>query len=224
MQEGPLTWWLLVLAHLLPAADVPVPLSRLVTLLEQLPSFPGQDQQDPPGTGQLLEALASVPGVRLSQRGDDAAGPDADGEPTWIALQPELRQLLRQAWEQLDPDGRFRRALSRAVLSVLSAAEQQALSEAAWQASRLERLHHQLTLDLEEGLRCFQRLFGPATAGWRRSFARTLLETVRECEPLLTSPQRWQLRVWEAQLLRLEEQPHLAQALLERLQQEADPS
>ncbi|MBE3568018.1 MAG: tetratricopeptide repeat protein [Thermogemmatispora sp.] len=221
--EEPRSWWLLVLAHLQPTA-VPVPAWRLLSVLQQLPPFPGQD---PPGTGQLLEALASVPGVRLSQHGDDAAGPDADGEPTWIALQPELHQLLRQAWEQLDPDGRFRRALSRAVLSVLSAAEQQAeqaLSEAAWQASRLERLHHQLTLDLEEGLRHFQRLFGPATVGWRRSFARTLLETVRECEPLLTSPQRWQLRVWEAQLLRLEEQPALAQQLLERLQQEADPS
>ncbi|RAQ93929.1 tetratricopeptide repeat protein [Thermogemmatispora tikiterensis] len=216
--EEPHSWWLLLLAHLQPAAttDVSVPLSRLVSLLQQLPSFPGQD---PPEAGQLLEALASVPGVRLSR---SHAGPD--GEPVWVALQPELRQLLRQAWECHDPDRRFRRELSRAVISSSEQQAEQPLAEAEWQASRVELLAHWLTVDVEEGLRRFQQLFGPATVGWRSGFARTLLETVRDYEPTLTPPQRWQLRLWEAQLLRLEEQPHLAQALLERLQQEADPS
>ncbi|WP_052889466.1 tetratricopeptide repeat protein [Thermogemmatispora carboxidivorans] len=219
--EEPRSWWLLVLAHLQPAADVPVPAWRLLSVLQQLPPFPGQE---PPEAEQLLEALARVLGVRLSQRGNDAAGPDADGEPGWLALQPELRQLLRQAWEQHDPDRRFRRALSRLVIASAALQQEQARSEAAWQASRVELLHHQLTLDLEEGLRHFQQLFGPATVGWRSGFARILLETVREEEPILTPAQRWQLRLWEAQLLRIEEQPQLAQTLLARLQQEADPS
>ncbi len=88
----------------------------------------------------------------------------------------------------------------------------------------MERLAQRLELDREEGLHWFERLFSRACLSWRRGFARTLLETVRADEPALTPAQRWQLRLWEVQLLRLEDQPARAQALLERVQQEADPS
>ncbi|WP_069804412.1 tetratricopeptide repeat protein [Thermogemmatispora onikobensis] len=204
--ERPLNWLILVLAHVYHRLSAPL----LAWLLTQVKLTEDGEQVS---VEEWLAALRQLSFVRAAGEGDE------------LALHDEMRRLVvHYCWERQDPDRRFRRGLSRAVISYYEQQNEQALSEQEWQASRVELLAHWLTLDVEEGLRRFRRLFGPATVGWRSGFARTLLETVRECEPLLTSPQRWLLRVWEAQLLRIEEQPALAQELLERLQQEADPS
>ncbi|MBE3564484.1 MAG: tetratricopeptide repeat protein [Thermogemmatispora sp.] len=204
--ERPLNWLILVLAHVYHRLSAPL----LSWLLTQVRLTEAGEQVS---VEEWLAALRQLSFVRAAGEGDE------------LALHDEMRRLVvHYCWERQDPDRRFRRELSRAVISYYEQQNEQALSEQEWQASRVELLAHWLTMDVEEGLRRFQRLFGPATVGWRSGFARTLLETVRDYEPVLTPAQRWQLRLWEAQLLRIEEQPHLAQALLERLQQEADPS
>nr|BBH92255.1 hypothetical protein KTA_04540 [Thermogemmatispora argillosa] len=224
--EGPLAWWLLVLAHWQPGPALPgIPLTRLAALLARLSA--GERQAPPIALRTLVAALRQVPGVRLS--GLRVPPQAAQDEAACVALQAELRRLLVQAgWEPQDPDRRFRRALSRVILAAASAEDQPAPprseTEAAWQASLLEQLAQRLELDREAGLHWFERPFSRACLSGRRGLARALLETVREVEPLLTPPQRWQLRLWEVRLLRLEERPAQAQALLEHLRQEADPA
>ncbi|WP_052887406.1 tetratricopeptide repeat protein [Thermogemmatispora carboxidivorans] len=204
--ERPLNWLILVLAHVYHRLSAPL----LAWLLTQVKLT---EDGEHASVEEWLTALRQLSFVRAAGEGDE------------LALHDEMRRLVvHYCWERQDPDRRFRRGLSRAVISYYEQQKEQALPEQEWLASRVELLAHWLTVDVEEGLRRFQQLFGPATVGWRSGFARILLETVREEEPILTPAQRWQLRLWEAQLLRIEEQPQLAQTLLARLQQEADPS
>ncbi|WP_376797444.1 tetratricopeptide repeat protein [Thermogemmatispora sp.] len=204
--ERPLNWLILLLAHIYHRLSAPL-LSWVLSQVK-LTETDGQSAVE-----EWLAALRQLSFVRAAGEGDE------------LALHDEMRRLVvLYCWERQDPDRRFRRELSRAVISYYEQQNEQALSEQQWQASRVELLYHRLTLDLEEGLGYFRRLFGLATLGWRSGFARMLLETVREFELHLTPVQRWRLALWEARLLRIEEQPAQAQVLLERLQQEADPA
>ncbi|MBX5452004.1 MAG: tetratricopeptide repeat protein, partial [Thermogemmatispora sp.] len=204
--ERPLNWLILVLAHVYHRLSAPL-LSWLLTQVRLA------EDSERVSVDEWLAALRRLSFVRIAGEGDE------------LALHDEMRRLVvHYCWERQDPDRRFRRELSRAVIAYYEQHAGQALPEQEWQASSVELLYHRLTLDREEGLKWFERLFSPAFLSWRSGFARTLLETVREFEPLLTPPQRWQLRVWEARLLRIEEQPAQARALLERLLQEADPA
>nr|BBH94273.1 hypothetical protein KTA_24720 [Thermogemmatispora argillosa] len=204
--ERPLNWLILVLAHVYHRLSAPL-LSWLLAHVRLA------EDGEHVSIDEWLAALRQLSFVRIAGEGDE------------LALHDEMRRLVVQyCWDRQDPDRRFRRELSRAVIAYYEQRAEQALPEQEWQACSVELLYHRLALDREEGLKWFERLFSPAFLSWRSGFARTLLETVREFEPLLTLPQRWQLRLWEARLLRIEEQPAQAQALLERLRQEADPA
>ncbi|RAQ94308.1 hypothetical protein [Thermogemmatispora tikiterensis] len=192
MQEGPLPWWLLALAYLLPGSSEPgLALSWLAHLLNRFSTrLPGQE---PLSKAQLL----TVPGIRLS----------CDGKS--VSLQEEIRHLLVQVgWRLLDPDGRFRRELSRLVLThSLTALELEAgqvLPEADWQAwQRLQLLHH-LIIDHQEGWRRGKLLLTRALAQRLPATASRLLAILQQFEGQLSPLKRRELRVWERQIQQLE--------------------
>ncbi|MBE3568499.1 MAG: hypothetical protein IMW90_22515 [Thermogemmatispora sp.] len=191
-QEGPLTWWLLVLAHLLPGSSEPgLALSWLAHLLSHFSArAPGQES--------LRKAsLLTVPGVRLS----------CDGKS--VSLQEEIRHLLVQVgWRLLDPDERFRRELSRLVLAHSLAALEleagQVLPEPDWQAwQRLQLLHH-LIIEHQEGWRHGKLLLTRALAQRLPAEGSRLLAILQQFEGQLSPPQRRELHLWERQIQQLE--------------------
>lgn len=204
--EHPLHWVILFMAH----AFHRFTLDLLDWILQQtaLREAVGTIQSGP-----LLETLLPLSFIRRANEGQE------------IALHDEMRRLVTQyCWERQDPDGRFRREISLAILRYDAARLAGDLSEPERQRCQVESLHHQLFLDLEAGLATFHELFRHAVQRWRGAFARTLLSTVQAFAHACSPAQRTDLQLCEVALLRIEEQPLLALQALERLKQTADPA
>jgi hypothetical protein len=188
--EKPQAWWLLVLAHVVPGASEPgVTLPWLADLLGLLPADPALGLGA--SAAALRAALSALSVVRMSSTGES------------VTLAEKIRRLiLRYGWECQDPDRRFRRELSRAVLHLCERELQaeQELTRPAWQARQMLLLFHHLCVDLEEGWQRGKHLFISALTHGDQGLAYRLLETLRQFEHELPPPRRRQLQRWEGAL------------------------
>jgi hypothetical protein len=211
--EKPQAWWLLVLAHVVPGASEPgVALPWLADLLDLLPADPAL------GVGAsaaaLRAALSVLSAVRMSSTGES------------VTLVEEVRRLvLRYGWERQDPDRRFRRELSRAVLRLCERELQteQELARPTWQARQVLLLFHHLCVDLEEGWQRGKHLFIEALTHGDQGLACRLLETLCQFKHELPLSRRRQLQRWEDALQPLATEVEEAQRRLSSLTQEVDP-
>lgn len=137
----------------------------------------------------LLEQVASLSFVRLSSTGES------------FALHDEMLPLLNKyCWEFQDPDGRARRSISQTMIPYYEREITQTQDEQERQVYILEKLYHQLSLNLDEGLHSFYQHFEQAIRSWNSTFARLLILEAQNFGPLMSRIQRDEMRLAQAKL------------------------
>src|SRR2546428_5551916 len=161
---------------------------------------------------ELLEELPTLSFVRRAGSGDD------------FVLHDEMRNLVtRNWWDVQDIDRRYRCDVSRGTVSYYEQEIARVQKEQVHQVYVVEMLYHKLYLDVEDGLRFFDRHFIRAISLWLTAYARSLLQETQNYLRYMSTAKKYNLMLSEAILLRKEENPKEAFALYQQLEQEAEP-
>jgi tetratricopeptide (TPR) repeat protein len=158
------------------------------------------------------EELPTLSFVRQAGSGDD------------FVLHDEMRNLVtRNWWDVQDIDRRYRCDVSRGTVSYYEQEIASVQNEQLRQVYVVEMLYHKLFLDVEDGLKFFDRHFNRAINLWLTAYARSLLQETHHYLRYMSQAQLYNLTLSEAKLLRKEEKPKEAFALYQQLEQEAKP-
>jgi tetratricopeptide (TPR) repeat protein len=203
--ENPLNWVILFMAHAYHRFNMPLLewILQRVAVSEQVRSFSQE---------KLLSLLPTLSFIRQSGTGND------------FVLHDEMQRLVtKYCWGVQDTDRRFRRDISRSVISYYERELKQTLNEQQRQGYIIEILYHRLFVDLDDGLNYFQQQFNEAVRLLKNAFARLLLQEVQKFSNQLSLAQSNELLYSEGVLLRSEESPQAALSILQRLRQGSDP-
>src|SRR5436305_8571944 len=156
--ENPMNWVILFMAH----AYHHFNMALLEHILDQVPQL---EPIHPVNREEIAEALLQLSFVRRSSTGDS------------FMLHDEMRRLVvKYCWEKLDPDKRYRKAISQRVIEYYIEQHAQTDNESWQQLCDLVILHHRLFIDLSDGLQYFKSRFLAARILRRRVFARLLFQ------------------------------------------------
>jgi tetratricopeptide (TPR) repeat protein len=159
---------------------------------------------------ELRETLPRLSFVRQTGSGDT------------FVLHDEMQRLVtKYCWSAQDPDQRYRKAISRSMIRYYEQLLGQKLDEQTRQTYIIELLYHYLSADLDEGMSYFSRQFNQATSLLKNAFARLLQQEAQKFFDLVTPDQQSTLQLTETRLLRLENNPAAALAMLSSLEQNA---
>ncbi|TMC15380.1 MAG: tetratricopeptide repeat protein [Chloroflexi bacterium] len=203
--ENPMNWVILFMAH----AYHHFNLALLEHILDQVPQ---PEPIRPVNREEMAEALPQLSFVRRSSTGDS------------FVLHDEMRRLVvKYCWEELDPDRRYRKAVSQRVMEYYMEELTRAQNESWQQLCDLVILHHRLFIDLSDGLQYFKSRFLAARILRRRGFARLLFQEAQNVGSSMSLVQRNDLQLAGAQLLRLEDALDDALNALDQIKKESDP-
>ncbi len=203
--EDPLNWVILFMAHVYHRFNMPI----LEWILRGLALDEPVRSISPENLSKLLPKLSFV---RQAGLGDD------------FVLHDEMRRLVtKYCWEPQDTDMRFRKDISRSVISYYEQAMAHQLSEQERQGYIVEMLYHQLFVDLDDGLRYFLEQFQITLRFSQTALGRLLLQEIQKFSSAFLLAQRNAIQLAEVKLYRSDENPVLALEALQRLKQEIDP-
>ncbi len=180
-----------------------------VSFLSQLMNWPGLRGLVPEIEYQdLVIALPTLSFVRSTE----------DGEV--FVLHDEMRRLINKyCWEVHDQDGRIRRELSMLAVDYYTMLIAKEEDEEKRQSYIVEKLFHELFLDVEAGFQSFERHLNDALKLSPRTFARALFQELQKFEPRFSYEQRQAMKFAEVRVLREEEDPGTALSVLDSLDQ-----
>ena len=178
--------------------------------LKRLVDWPGlQGLVSYPQYQELVEELPKLSFVRSSGSGGN------------FVLHDEMRRLVNMyCWEKQDQDKRIRCELSALAINHYTELIDQEENEGKRQSYIVEKLYHELFLDIETGFQSFKRHFSHAITFSLRAFARILLQELQKFDKQLSHKQRMSMKLAEAQVLREEENPTDALDILTTLEQD----
>lgn len=150
-----------------------------------------------------------------------------------LVLHDEMRRMVNDyCWPREDPTRSLRLELSQLMIENYNARLAAQPEEELRESYLVERLFHELYLDIDAGFASFSQQFGQALRMSQNAFARSLLQEVkrfdeenvrtREKRPQLSLAQRQDLKMAEARLLVIEENPQTALQIYQEL--ERNPS
>ncbi len=200
--KQPINWIILFMAHAYHRFNTTILdwTLRETDLFERMTDVEYQD---------LLQELPTLSFVRRSITGKD------------FVLHDEMRRLvIRYYWQQEDPHKKNRIEISNCMIRYYEEELAQEQNKLRNQSYTVEMLHHKLFVNLNDGLKFFEKVFTNALTLWSRSYARSLLQETQQFS--LSREQRYRLVVLEAKLLQREENPRRALKLYRYLQAEAD--
>src|SRR5437588_7525262 len=123
-----------------------------------------------------------------------------------FVLHDEMRRLVNKyCWETLDQGGRLRRELSGLAVSYYTELIDHETSEEKRRSYIVEKLFHELFLDVEAGFPSFEQHFSYALHFSLRAFARALLQELQKFEHRLSYEQGLAMKLAEVRTLREEE-------------------
>lgn len=190
---------------------------------------------------QILEAVAST--IEMLQSSDLASSftkvaqlsvvRTSSSQHDVLVLHDEMRRMVNDyCWPREDPTRKIRSDLSKLMIKHYDARLAVPLEEELRESYLVEKLFHELYLDIETGLASFTDQFVQALWLSQRAFARSLLQEVKrfdeermrshEKQPQLSPAQREDLRLAEARLFVAEENPQAALLVYQEL--EGDPN
>jgi tetratricopeptide (TPR) repeat protein len=202
--EDPSKWIVFSMAHIYHRFDA--------AFVDRLLNWPGLKGLVPEiQFRELVKELPTLSFVRSSDSGED------------FVLHDEMRRLVNKyCWEIHDQDGRIRRELSKLAVNhyneliVREENEEQRLSYI------VEKLFHELYLDVGAGFQSFEKHFNYAIDFSLRAFARALLQELQKFEPRFTHEQRLAMKLSEVRVLREEENPASALEKLSALEEDKE--
>jgi tetratricopeptide (TPR) repeat protein len=203
--ENPLNWVILFMAHVYHHFNMSILewVLRSVELSEPVRSISPE---------RLSEVLPRLSFVRLAGSGGN------------FVLHDEMRRLVtKYCWEIQDTDRRYRKDISRSIINYYAREIARAQNEQQRQGWIIGALYHRLFIDLNEGLNYFQQHFRGALYFLKLAFARLLLQETQKFTDQLSLRQHSEIQLAEVALLRSEENPAAALAMLHQLKHEADP-
>lgn len=190
---------------------------------------------------QILEAIASTIKVQhvagLASLFDDvrplSVVRTSSSQRDVLVLHDEMRRMVNDyCWPREDPTMAMRSELSKLMIEHYNARLAAQPEEELRESYLVERLFHELFLNIDAGLASFAEQFRQALRLSQRAFARSLLQEVkkfdeervcsREKQPQLSRAQRQDLKVAEARLLVAEENAQAALLIYQEL--EGDPN
>lgn len=144
-----------------------------------------------------------------------------------FVLHDEMRRLINKyCWRAIDePDAPIRQELSRMASNYYNALIAKEGNQEQQQSYIVERLFHELFLNKDTGFLSFKEHFDVAIRQSLRSFARALFQELQRFQQLERKEGKWSeeqclsLELDEARLLRTEENPKEALAILLALEQ-----
>lgn len=190
---------------------------------------------------QILEAIASsiepLPSSELTSLFTKVARMSvvrtSSSQRDVLVLHDEMRRMVNDyCWPREDPTRKIRSDLSKLMIEHYDARLTAQLEEELRESYLVEKLFHELYLDIDVGLASFTAQFRQALRLSQHAFARSLLQEVKrfdeermrshERQPQLSSAQREDLKLAEARLLVAEENPQAALLVYQEL--EGDPN
>ena len=155
--ENPLNWVILLVAHVYHRFNF--------TILEWLLNSVKWDEPIVPIKREELSKVPSeLSSVWRPNLGDD------------FVLHDEMRHLVNKyCWEVLDTDKRVRKDISRSIIRYYEQQMESKIKEELRQEYIIDALYHHFFVDLDDGLRYFQRHFDPTVNFFKTAFARLLL-------------------------------------------------
>ena len=200
--DSPSKWVILSMAHIYHRFDA--------AFLDRLINWPGLSGLVPAMQyRELLEELPTLSFVRSAGSGED------------FVLHDEMRRLVNQyCWEMQDRDRRIRSELSKLAVEYYSELIEQEENAEQRQSYIVEKLFHELFLDVEAGFQSFEQQFNRAIDLSLRAFARALLQELQKFASRLTEEQGQTMKLAEARVLREEENPAAALDILSSLEQD----
>ena len=184
-------------------------------LLDLIMSKPGLRQSVPQMAFQDLHRdLPKLTFVRHAKSGQD------------FVLHDEMRRLVNDyCWKTQDPNESIRQVLSDIAIEYYTKKLDEQLQEQNEQARQsfiVEMLFHQLFKNKSEGFEIFERHFTQAIELWMKAYARSLLQEVQKFEGRLSLEEHYRMKLAEAMLLRLEENPTAALDLYQKLEADVE--
>jgi tetratricopeptide (TPR) repeat protein len=197
--EDPAKWVIFVMAHIYHRFDA--------ALLERLLRWPGLQGIVPEMQyHELTKELPKLSFVRSS--GDD------------FVLHDEMRRLVNHyCWETNDQDGRIRRELSELALNYYTELIDRVENQKKRQSYIVEKLFHELFIDIKTGFQSFEQHFKYAIELSLRDFARALLQELQKFQRRLSDEQYQTMKLAEARVLLAEENPVASLDILISLEQ-----
>ncbi len=170
---------------------------------------------------QLFMSVSQLSVVRASSSQHDV-----------LVLHDEMRRMVNDyCWPREDPTKGFRSELSMLMIEHYNANLATKIDEALRESYHVEKLFHELFLDIDAGLASFFEQFRQALRLSQRVFARSLLQEVkkfdeerllsREMQQQIPSEQHQALKLAEARLLVAEENPQAALLIYNELESES---
>ena len=203
--DDPINWSILFMAHAYHRFNLDL-LNSILSYSSLIKSAQEIKHQE------WSEELPTLSFVRRAGSGDD------------FVLHDEMRNLVtRNWWDVQDIDRRYRCDVSRGTVSYYEQEIARVQNEQLRQVYVVEMLYHKLFLDVEDGLKFFDRHFNRAINLWLTAYARSLLQETHNYLRYMSQAQLYNLTLSEAKLLRKEEKPKEAFALYQQLEQEAEP-
>jgi tetratricopeptide (TPR) repeat protein len=202
--EDPSKWVVFSMAHIYHRFDA--------AFLDRLINWPGLKGLVPEMQyWELVKELPALSFVRTSGSGED------------FVLHDEMRRLVNKyCWETNDLDGRIRCELSNLAVNYYTELIDREENEEQRQSYVVEKLFHELFLDLDTGFQSFERHFNYAIDFSLRAFARALLQELQKFEHRLLYEQHQAMKLAEARVLREEENPAAALEILSSLEQHSE--
>src|SRR5205823_1076413 len=118
---------------------------------------------------ELVEELPRLSFVRSSSSRED------------FVLHDEMRRLVNTyCWKANDPNGRIRQELSRLAMNYYNELIEREKNEEKRRSYVVEKLFHELFLDVETGFQSFEEHFSNAIDYSLRTFARALLQELQK--------------------------------------------
>ncbi|MGH2510714.1 MAG: tetratricopeptide repeat protein, partial [Ktedonobacteraceae bacterium] len=187
---------------------------RILETIASIKMFP------PSELTQLFASVSRLSVVRTSSSQRDV-----------LVLHDEMRRMVNDyCWPREDPTKSFRSELSTLMIGHYNARLATKPNEELRESYLVEKLFHELFLDIDAGLASFSEQFRQALRLSQRAFARSLLREVkkfdeerllsREKQPQLSLAQRQDLKVAEARLLVAEENPSAALLIYQELERD----
>jgi tetratricopeptide (TPR) repeat protein len=194
--DDPSKWTIFSMAHIYHRFDA--------HFLHRLMEWPGlKDYLPEIQYSELVSELPTLSFVRST------------GDGQVFVLHDEMRRLVNKyCWELQDSDGRIRRELSLLATGYYSELIAQEEDEEKRQSYIVEKLFHDLFLDVEVGFHSFEQQLDYALRFSLRTFARALFQELQKFEQKFSDEQRQTMKLAEARVLREEENPGAALSIL----------
>lgn len=201
------SWAILFMAHIYQRFN-PELLDLIMSKPELRQSVPQMAFQD------LHRELPKLTFVRHSKSGQD------------FVLHDEMRRLVNDyCWKTQDPNESIRQVLSDIAIEYYTKKLDEQLQEQNEQARQsfiVEMLFHQLFKNTSKGFEIFEKHFTKAIELWMKAYARSLLQEVHKFEDRLSLEECFRMKLAEARLLRLEENPTAALNLYNKLEADVE--